>query len=98
MLFTNETGPRCTPLVHCSATVDLDPVALAADERIGGACSGSRADVEVLDERHDAAVVPEGLLLARSLVHDADRDAGVEEGELAQPLASTSQPRTRRSP
>src|SRR5688572_4601569 len=42
--------------------------------------------VQVLDERHDAAVVLELVALAVALVVERDQDAAVQEGELAQPL------------
>jgi hypothetical protein len=42
--------------------------------------------VQVLDERHDAAVVLELVALAVALVVERDQDAAVEEGELTQAL------------
>ena len=42
--------------------------------------------VQVLDERHDAAVVLELVALAVALVVDGDEDAAVQERQLAQPL------------
>src|SRR4030095_8242727 len=42
--------------------------------------------VQMLDERHDAAVVLELVALAVALVVDRDENAAVEERELAKPL------------
>ena len=42
--------------------------------------------VQVLDEGPDAALVGEVVLLLGALVADRDRDAGIQERELAQPL------------
>ena len=54
-------------------------------QRNGGFEQHVRALVEVLDELHDSAGVMIGLGEAIAFVLEADRDAGVEEGEFLQP-------------
>ncbi len=65
--------------------LDEDAVALALDlDRLRR--HGLLVAVEVLDERGDAALVLEAVLLAVALVLEGDEDAAVEEAELAQAL------------
>ena len=64
---------------------DDDVVALAGhDDRL--LVDGRLVLVQELDELADAALVEERVVLAVALVVDRDRDAGVQERELAQPL------------
>ena len=79
---------------------DVEPLVLGVDLRVPRGVLHVREDddalverlavlVQVVDEGGDPALVPEDVLplaLLVPLVDDLDRDAGVQEGELAEPL------------
>ena len=76
---------RVVAVVPLQRDLGVDAVALAAHvDRL--LVDEPLVLVEVLDERDDAAVVVELVVLPVALVVERDGDAGIEEGELAQPL------------
>ena len=86
---------RVVAVVPLQRDLGVDAVALAAH------VDGLLVDqplvlVQVLDERDDAAVVVEAVVLAVALVVERDSDAGVEERELAQALRQRVEAEVRR--
>ncbi len=72
-------------VVPLQRDLDVDAVLLAVHvDRL--VVDGRLVLIQVLDERVDAALVQELVALAVALVVDRDRDAGVEERQLAQAL------------
>ena len=67
---------------------DLKDQVILLDAEVDGLVQRGLGLVQVLDERHDPALVPEDLLLGRLLafVLERDRQALVQEGQLAQTL------------
>ena len=84
MLLANENSDRVVAVVPLQRDLGVDAVALAVHEdRL--LVDDALVLVQVLDERDDAAVVVEAMALAGfALVVERDRDAGVQERQLAQ--------------
>ena len=84
MLFANEILDRVVAVVPLQRDLGVDAVAVAVHEdRL--LVDDALVLVQVLDERDDAAVVVEAMALAGfALIVERDRDAGVQERELAQ--------------
>ena len=84
MLFANEILDRVVAVVPLQRDLGVDAVAVAVHEdRL--LVDDALVLVQVLDERDDAAVVVEAMALAGfALIVERDRDAGVQERQLAQ--------------